>query len=97
MEQDSLCSLQGEDGEDGPSVHPPHARTVTHETQQDRADLRAELKHTGERFTLTLNDGRRIAESQQCFSTSDDSLSINQSLNLDSIFHLVTFCSLICL
>lgn len=39
VEQDSLCSLQGEDGEDGPSVHPTHARTVAHESQEDGADL----------------------------------------------------------
>lgn len=68
QQQHSLCSLQGEDGEDGPSVHPPHARTVAHESQQDGADLRAQLKHTGPRFTLT-----------ECCSTSDEPLSINQA------------------
>lgn len=58
QQQDSLCSLQREDGEDGPPVHPSHAWAVAHELQQDGAALRAHLKDTGNRFTLTLHKGR---------------------------------------
>lgn len=56
QQQDSLCSLQREDGEDGPPVHPSHAWAVAHELQQDGAALRAQLKHTGNRFTLQILD-----------------------------------------
>lgn len=40
----SLFSLQGQDGEDRPAVHAPHAWTIAHKTQEDGGKLSADLK-----------------------------------------------------
>ena len=39
-----LWCFKGEDGQDRPAVHSPHAGTVAHEVQQESGYLRAQLK-----------------------------------------------------
>lgn len=41
---DLLWTFEGQDREDGPAVHPPHAGAITHVTEQDGGHLWAELK-----------------------------------------------------
>lgn len=50
--QYSLLSLQGQDGEDGPAVHAPHAGTIAHKTEEDGGEFRAELKWGGRGIQL---------------------------------------------
>ena len=52
-----LSRLQGDDDEDGPSVHAPHTAAVAHEVVQDGGELRSHLQRIVSKIDVFKHPG----------------------------------------